>query len=45
MSGMEINMKKHITVRLLCALMALCLLAGSLVACSQKSEIPDGYRQ
>ncbi len=37
-------MKKHIIVRLLCALMALCLLSGSLVACSQKSEIPDGYQ-
>ncbi len=37
-------MKKSFVVRLLCALLALSLLSGSLVACSQKSEIPEGYQ-
>ena len=37
-------MKNHAIVRLLCALLALCLLAGSLVACSGDSEVPDGYQ-
>lgn len=36
---------KHPTVtRLLCALLALCLLGGSLVACSEESEVPEGYQ-
>ena len=30
--------------RLLCVLLALCLLAGGLTACSGQSEIPDGYQ-
>ena len=36
---------KHPTVtRLLCTLLAICLLCGGLVACSKESEIPDGYQ-
>lgn len=36
---------KHPTVtRLFCTLLALCLLGGSLVACSKESEVPDGYQ-
>ncbi|MBE6557627.1 MAG: DUF1795 domain-containing protein [Ruminococcaceae bacterium] len=30
--------------RLLCALLALCLLAGGLVSCASTSEVPDGYQ-
>ena len=37
-------MKKNTIARLLCALLALSLLAGSLAACSNKSEVPDGYQ-
>ena len=37
-------MKKHVLPRLLCALLALCLLTGSLVACSGGDEVPDGYQ-
>ena len=37
-------MKNHAIIRLLCALLALCMLAGSLVACSDGEEIPDGYQ-
>ena len=37
-------MKKSTVVRFLCALLALCMLAGSLVACSQSGEVPDGYQ-
>ncbi len=37
-------MKKCTVVRFLCALLALCMLAGSLVACSQSGEVPDGYQ-
>ncbi len=37
-------MKHPNIVRLLCALLALCLLGGSLVACSKDSEIPKGYQ-
>ena len=37
---------KHPTVsRLICALLALCLLCGGLVACKGSSEIPDAIRQ
>lgn len=36
---------KHPTVtRLICTLLALCLLGGALVACSKDSELPDGYQ-
>ena len=36
---------KHPTItRLLCTLLAICLLCGGLVACSKESEIPDGYQ-
>ena len=36
---------KHPTVtRLLCTLLALCLLCGGLFACSKESEIPEGYQ-
>ena len=36
---------KHPTVsRLICALLALCLLCGGLVACKDSSEIPEGYQ-
>ena len=37
-------MKITTTIRLLCALLALCLLGGCLVACGSQSEIPDGYQ-
>ena len=37
-------MKHPIIIRLLCTLLALCLLGGGLVACSQDKEIPDGYQ-
>ena len=37
-------MKKRKIVRLLCAMLALCMLAGCLVACSGDGEIPDGYQ-
>ena len=37
-------MKKRNIVRMLCALLAVCLLAGSLVACSKDSEIPEGFQ-
>ena len=37
-------MKKHMIVRMLCAMLAICMLAGSLVACSQDGEVPDGYQ-
>ena len=36
---------RHPTVtRLLCTLLALCLLCGGLFACSKESEIPEGYQ-
>ena len=36
---------KHPTLtRLICTLLALCLLCGALVACSKDSELPDGYQ-
>ena len=36
---------KHPTLtRLLCTLLALCLLCGGLVACSEDSEIPEGFQ-
>ena len=37
-------MKHPTIIRLLCTLLALCLLGGALVACSNESEIPDGYQ-
>ncbi len=37
-------MKNLTVVRLLCTLLALCMLAGSLVACSGDSEVPEGYQ-
>ena len=37
-------MKHPTVVRLLCALLTLCMLAGSLLACSKESEIPEGYQ-
>jgi hypothetical protein len=37
-------MKHPTAARLLCALLALCLLGGSLVACSGDSEVPEGYQ-
>ena len=37
-------MKTTTTIRLLCTLLALCLLGGCLVACGSQSEIPDGYQ-
>ena len=37
-------MKRSFVVRLLSTLLALSLLGGSLVACSPKSEIPEGYQ-
>ena len=37
-------MKHPTAARLMCALLALCLLGGSLVACSEESEVPDGYQ-
>ena len=37
-------MKHPIITRLLCTLLALCLLCGGLVACSQDKEVPDGYQ-
>ncbi len=36
---------KHPTLtRLLCTLLALCLLGGTLVACSKDSEVPEGFQ-
>ena len=36
---------KHPTVtRLLCTLLALCLLCGGFFACSKESEVPEGYQ-
>ena len=37
-------MKHPIITRLLCTLLALCLLCGGLVACSQDKEVPEGYQ-
>lgn len=37
-------MKNHSIIRLLCALLALCMLTGSFAACSGDSEVPDGYQ-
>ena len=37
-------MKNRTIVRMLCALLAVFMLAGSLVACSQGDEIPEGYQ-
>ncbi|MBQ9151569.1 MAG: hypothetical protein IJX72_04905 [Clostridia bacterium] len=37
-------MKNRNIARLLCALLALCMLTGSLVACSGGDEIPEGYQ-
>ena len=37
-------MKTTTIARLLCTLLALCLLLGTLVACSGDSEVPDGYQ-
>ena len=37
-------MKHPTIIRLLCTLLAICLLGGALVACSKESEIPDGYQ-
>ena len=37
-------MKHPTAARLLCALLALCLLFGGLVACSKDSEVPEGYQ-
>ena len=37
-------MKKNTIVRMLCIVLALCLLAGNLVACSGGEEVPDGYQ-
>ena len=38
------TMKHPTLIRLLCTLLALCLLCGGLVACSKGSEIPKGYQ-
>lgn len=36
---------KHSTIlRLLCALLSICLLCGGLVACSEGDEVPEGYQ-
>ncbi len=37
-------MKNRTISRMLCALLALCMLTGSLVACSKGDAIPDGYQ-
>ena len=37
-------MKTTTIARLLCTLLALCMLIGTLVACSGDSEVPDGYQ-
>ena len=37
-------MKNCTIVRFLCALLAICMLTGSLVACSGDGEVPDGYQ-
>ena len=37
-------MKTPTIIRLLCTLLALCLLGGSFAACSKDSEVPDGYQ-
>ena len=37
-------MKKRMIVRMLCAVLALCMLAGSMIACSKEAEVPDGYQ-
>ena len=37
-------MKQSTIIRLLCTLLALCLLGGTLVACSKEGEVPDGYQ-
>ena len=29
---------------MLCAVLALCMLAGSMIACSKEAEVPDGYQ-
>lgn len=43
---MVIIMKANIgrILRMLCMLMALCLLTGATVACASTSEVPDGYQ-
>ena len=40
----EITMKHPTITRLLCTLLALCLLCGGFFACSKESEVPDGYQ-
>lgn len=37
-------MKHRAVIRLLCAFLTLCMLAGSLIACSTESEVPEGYQ-
>lgn len=37
-------MKSSTLIRLFCVLLSVCLLGGSLVACSKESEIPEGYQ-
>ena len=37
-------MKHSTIIRLLCALLAILLLGGTLVACSEGDEVPDGYQ-
>ena len=37
-------MKHPTLIRLLCTLLALCMLCGALVACSKDSEVPEGYQ-
>ena len=37
-------MKNRTVVRLLSVLLILCTLAGSLIACSKESEVPEGYQ-
>ena len=37
-------MKRNMIVRMLCAMLAICMLAGGLVSCSGDSEVPDGYQ-
>ena len=37
-------MKNRTIIRMLCTLLALVMLSGSLVACSKGDEIPDGYQ-
>ena len=37
-------MKKRMIVRMLCVLLALLMLTGCFVACSQGEEVPDGYQ-